>query len=252
MALMKELSLEAVRDSLVRQEDSMVFAIIERAKFPINSKAYEPSEQCGGLSLVEFFVREAEALQAKSGRYQNPEENPFFPENLPSPLVPPYNHPQVFHPSSASVCVNKDIWDMYFNKFLPLFTSEGDDGKYAETVGADLVCLQALSRRIHYGKHVAEVKFSEAPQEYSPLICAQDNHALMKLLTFTNVEEMVKKRVAKKAKVFGQNVTLEDEVSNGDEVKCKVDPCVVSRLYADWVMPLTKIVEVEYLLRRLD
>ena len=56
--------------------------------------------------------------------------------------------------------------------------------------------------------------------------------------------------------VFRQNVTLDDKVNNlttdGDEGKFKVDPFVVSRLYADWVMPLTKLVEVEYLLHRLD
>lgn len=72
----------------------------------------------------------------------------------------------------------------------------------------------------------------------------------MKLLTFEAVEEMVKKRVAKKAKVFGQQVTLNDD--SAKEVKGKVDPSLVSRLYDEWIMPLTKHVEVEYLLRRLD
>ena len=33
--------------------------------------------------------------------------------------------------------------------------------------------LQAISRRIHYGKFVAEVKFRDSPQEYEPLIRAQ-------------------------------------------------------------------------------
>lgn len=61
----KELTLDSVRDSLIRQEDSIVFALIERARFPLNPKAYEPSERLGGVSFAEFFVREAEALQAK-------------------------------------------------------------------------------------------------------------------------------------------------------------------------------------------
>lgn len=33
--------------------------------------------------------------------------------------------------------------------------------------------LQALSRRIHYGKFVAEVKFREAPDDYTPAIRAK-------------------------------------------------------------------------------
>lgn len=84
----------------------------------------------------------------------------------------------------------------------------------------------------------------------------QDNNSLMDLLTFKGVEEKVKKRVEKKARTFGQRVTLEDnagkqEGTAGDS-ECKIDPKVLSKLYDQWVMPLTKDVEVEYLLRRLD
>lgn len=71
----------------------------------------------------------------------------------------------------------------------------------------------------------------------------------MKLLTFKNVEEMVKRRVEKKAAVFGQRVSLDD---TEPDQKPKIDQAIVSRLYDEWVMPLTKLVQVEYLLRRLD
>lgn len=63
------------------------------------------------------------------------------------------------------------------------------------------------------------------------------------------MEEAVKKRVAKKAMTFGQEVKLGDDGNIG---KYKVDPAIVSRLYGEWVIPLTKDVEVEYLLHRLD
>ncbi|KAJ9167658.1 hypothetical protein P3X46_019272 [Hevea brasiliensis] len=245
------LNLESVRDSLIRQEDTIVFSLIERARYPVNSRLYN---QTLGLvpgfsrSLVHFIVKETEAIQAKAGRYENPEENPFFPNGLPPSVVPTHKYPQVLHPAAASININEHIWDMYFNQLLPLFVAEGDDGNYASTAASDLNCLQALSRRIHYGKYVAEVKFREAPQDYEPLIRAKDRDALMNLLTFKNVEEMVKKRVAKKATVFGQEVTL----GNNSSGNYKIDPLIVSHLYAEWVMPLTKLVEVEYLLRRLD
>lgn len=77
----------------------------------------------------------------------------------------------------------------------------------------------------------------------------QDSNSLMDLLTFKAVEEKVKKRVEKKAKIFGQNITLEDNAGCNE---CKIDPTVLSKLYDQWVMPLTKDVEVEYLLHRLD
>uniref|UniRef100_A0A0A9DSP5 Chorismate mutase n=1 Tax=Arundo donax TaxID=35708 RepID=A0A0A9DSP5_ARUDO len=249
----EQLSLAAVRDALVREEDSVVFALIERARLPRNAPAYVPAA-AGGPSLVEFFIREAEALNAKAGRYQKPEDVPFFPQELTLNLFPTKIHPKVLHPTASSASVNDAIWKMYFNELLPLFTVDGDDGNYAETVSLDFACLQVLSRRIHYGKYVAEVKFKDAPQDYSSLIQAKDSNSLMNLLTFKAVEEKVKKRVEKKAGIFGQNVTLEDTVKQeGGAVdsECKVDPKVLSKLYDQWVMPLTKDVEVEYLLRRL-
>ncbi|KAM7459569.1 hypothetical protein LguiA_036563 [Lonicera macranthoides] len=251
------LTIESVRKSLIQQEDTIVFTLIERAKFPMNFPAYDSDRaRIPGFSgsLVDYVVQQTEAIQSKVGRYESPEEQPFFPDNLPSSiLVPPPNYPQILHPAATSININRRIWDFYFNELLPLFVVEGDNGNYVPTVACDLDCLQALSRRIHYGKYVAEVKFTGAPEDYGPAIRAQDGEALMKLLTFESVEAMVKKRVEKKSMVFGQEVSLNDD-NNADEKKgkYKVDPSIVSRLYEDWVMPLTKEVQVEYLLRRLD
>lgn len=247
----KEFTLESVRESLIRQEDTIIFSLIERAKFAFNSSLYgESSIEIPGFygSLIHYIVKEIERIEAKVGRYENPEEHPFFPDDLPCSLLPPHNYTQVLHPAAASININKKIWEMYF-KLLPLLTEKGpDDGNYASIAASDLACLQALSRRIHYGKFVAEVKFREAPQDYGAAIRAQDRDALMKLLTFESVEEMVRRRVEKKAMVFGQEVSLSDDI-NG---KYKVDPTILSRLYGEWIMPLTKLVQVDYLLRRLD
>ncbi|KAJ7958493.1 Chorismate mutase [Quillaja saponaria] len=245
-------TLESVRDALTRQEDTIVFSLIERAKFPINSQTYNESyvSVLGfRTSLVGFIVRNTEAIEAKAGRYKNHEENPFLPGHLPLSVVPSYPYPEVLHPAAAFININKSIWKMYFGKLLPSITAPGDDGNYASTAASDLTCLQALSRRIHYGKFVAEVKFRESPQDYEPAIRSQDREALLKLLTSESVEEMVKKRVGKKAMVFGQDVSLD---TNDNKGNYKVNPSIVSRLYGQWVIPLTKLVEVEYLLRRLD
>nr|AFK41827.1 unknown [Lotus japonicus] len=246
-------TLESVRKGLVRQEDTIVYGLIDRARFPLNSHTYEENYSkipgfCG--SLVEFVVQNTEAVQAKAGRYQNPEENAFFPEHFPLSIVPSYPFTQILHPGAASININKSIWKKYFDELLPILVASGGDGNYAQTAASDLSLLQAISRRIHYGKFVAEVKFRESPQDYEPLIRAKDREGLMKLLTFESVEEMVRKRVEKKAMVFGQDVGL-----NGDDekkVKRKFDPSVASRSYQKWIIPLTKEVQVEYLLRRLD
>ncbi|MCL7037295.1 hypothetical protein MKW94_019274 [Papaver nudicaule] len=236
------MDLESVRKSLIRQEDSIVFCLIERAKFPFNSSLYKPSLQIPGFdgSLIQYILKETEILEAKVGRYESPEEHPFFPDGLPFPLIPspPAKSPEFLHAAASSINMNRDIWKFYSDELLPLFAKEGDDGSYACTGVADINCLQALSRRIHYGKFVAEVKFRDAPEKYGPAI---------------HVEEMVKKRVQKKARIFGQEVNINKKAGDCKKQKnCKIDPSVVSRLYGEWVMPLTKLVEVEYLLRRLD
>ena len=40
--------------------------------------------------------------------------------------------------------------------------------------------------------------------------------------------------------------------ANGSAPHCKVSPDNIAMLYDKWVMPLTKQVQVEYLLRRLE
>ena len=63
------MTLDTVRDSLIRQEDTIIFSLIERAKYPINSPTYQESNNASipgfSGSFIRFFVKESEALQAK-------------------------------------------------------------------------------------------------------------------------------------------------------------------------------------------
>ena len=74
----------------------------------------------------------------------------------------------------------------------------------------------------------------------------------MELLTFEAVEAVIKKRVEAKAKAFGQEVRIMGEGDEAADPTYKINPKLVANLYGDWIMPLTKEVQVEYLLRRLD
>jgi chorismate mutase len=109
--------------------------------------------------------------------------------------------------------------------------------------------MQALSKRIHYGMFVAEAKFRESPDEYSSAIRAQDAEALLATLTFPQQEAAVVARVRGKAATFGQDL---DSTGQAKNAQYKVEPELVAELYEKWVMPLTKEVQVKYLLRRLD
>ncbi|XAR51699.1 Chorismate mutase [Bertholletia excelsa] len=250
----KMYTLEGMRHSLIRQEDSIIFSLLERAQYCFNGDTYNPNAlSIDGFdgSLVEFMVRETEKLHAQVGRYGSPDEHPFFPDDLPIPLLPPLRYPQVLHPIADSININSKIWDMYFRDLLPRIVKEGDDGNCGSTAVCDTICLQALSKRIHYGKFVAEAKFRASPAAYEAAIRAQDSEGLMGLLTYPAVEEVIKRRVKTKAKTYGQEVTINGE-GDGAEPVCKIQPSLVADLYGDWIMPLTKQVQVEYLLRRLD
>jgi chorismate mutase len=62
------------------------------------------------------------------------------------------------------------------------------------------------------------------------------------------VVPQVIERVRLKAATFGVDLS-----SGGDGcTSYRVQPEVVAQLYEKWIMPLTKEVEVQYLLRRLD
>ncbi|PIN14831.1 Chorismate mutase [Handroanthus impetiginosus] len=248
-------TLEGIRNSLIRQEDSIIFSLVERAQFCYNAETYDPDAfVIDGFrgSLVEYIVKETEKLHAKVGRYQGPDENPFFPDDLPEPMLPPLEFPRVLHPAADSLNINVQVWNMYFKNLLPRLVKKGDDGNYGSAANCDTICLQVLSKRIHYGKFVAEAKFRASPDVYEAAINAQDGAQLMDLLTYTEVEQAIKKRVEMKTRTYGQEVTADGGEGNAVDPVYKINPSLVAELYGDWIMPLTKQVQVEYLLRRLD
>ena len=70
----------------------------------------------------------------------------------------------------------------------------------------------------------------------------------------------VVRRVRRKAAIYGQDLDSEPSASDGNgaeapvpsQVQYKVSPDSIATLYDKWVMPMTKQVQVAYLLRRLD
>ncbi|WOL07788.1 hypothetical protein Cni_G16537 [Canna indica] len=249
----KILTLESVRQSLVRQEDTIIYGLLERTQYCYNAATYYQHTSyndgfCG--SLVEYMVRKTEKLHAQFGRYKSPAEHPFFPDDLPEPVLPPVAYPKVLHPIADSININHKIWNLYFVILLPRMVKAGNDGNCGSSVLCDTICLQALSRRIHYGKFVAEAKFRQSPDLYEPAIRAQDRDQLINLLTYDTVENANLQRVEEKARIFGQDLTFSNQ--NGAPPAYKIDSQLVAELYGNWIMPLTKEVQIEYLLRRLD
>ncbi|KAF2690462.1 chorismate mutase [Lentithecium fluviatile CBS 122367] len=249
----KALDLANIRFQLIRLEDTITFHLIERVQFPLNKTVYIP----GGvhipgsdLSLLDWMLFEQERLQSLVRRYQSPDEYPFFPEALQTPILKPLNYPQILHPNHVNV--NSKLKESYIAHILPatcMQTGRGDRGENQENYGSaatcDVLCLQALSRRIHFGKFVAEAKFVKETERFVGLIKAEDRQGIDAAITDAKVEQKVLERLKLKAKTYGT------DPENGGTSAAKVNADAVAAMYKDWVIPLTKEVEVEYLMQRL-
>ena len=243
----QQLRLSNIRNVLVRLEETIIFALIERAQFRQNAVVYEPGalhDVIGDMSIAGYLLYETEKIHARMRRYTSPDEHPFFRE-LPDPILPALRFDEnPLHPNNINI--NQRIWDAYGSAIIPLICQGGDDQQYGSTAVCDVMVLQALSKRIHYGKFVAESKFQADSAAYSALIRVGDEGGIMSALTDLQVEQQVLERVGLKARTYCRE--LSDVSAAGIY---KVDPDAVVQVYRDWIMPLTKDVQLQYLLGRL-
>lgn len=114
----------------------------------------------------------------------------------------------------------------------------------------DVACLQALSRRVHFGKFVAEAKFLKEKEKFTKLIKDKDIDGINREITDEKVELQVLERLRKKATSYGRDPGLPENEQEQGPLKVNVEAVV--NLYKDWIIPLTKKVEIDYLLARLD
>lgn len=238
-----------------RLEDTITFHLIERVQFALNKTIYTPgalSIPNSELSLLDWYLREQEKLQSLIRRFESPDEYPFFPDAVGKPILSPLNYPKVLYQNDVNV--NDQIRRFYVDKFLPAVCPDfgrEDRGEreenYGSTATCDIACLQALSRRIHFGKFVAESKFRSEEEKFTRLIKAEDREAIGEAITNKAVEKTVLNRLRLKAQTYGTDPA---DANGGSGTKINVD-AVVS-MYEDFVIPLTKVVEVEYLMQRLN
>lgn len=197
------------------------------------------------------MLREQERVQSMVRRYQSPDEYPFFPDALEEPILQPLNYPHILHPNNVNV--NDKLKQSYIDQILPnACTRYGREerGEGQENFGSaatcDVACLQALSRRIHFGKFVAESKFQSETDRFVKLIKAEDRKGIDEAITNASVEKKVLERLRLKAKTYGTDPSI------AGDGPVKIDADAVVHMYLDHVIPLTKEVEVEYLMQRLE
>ena len=216
-----------------RLEDTITFHLIERVQFPLNPTIYRPGGvniPNSSLSLFDWTLREQESLQSLIRRYQSPDEYPFFPDALRDPILRPLHYPHILHLNDVDV--NKELKQKYIEVILPSacrqFAKE-DRGETEENYGSAATCdvslLQALSRRIHFGKFVAESKFRQETERFVGLIRAADRVGIETAITNVEVENKVLERLRLKAQTYGTDPSV------GDGARGKVDVDAVVTMY---------------------
>jgi chorismate mutase len=241
-----QLQIQQVRHVLIRLEETIIFALIERSQFLRNAAVYEAGRfapPLEGQSLCGFMLQECERSHAKVRRYTSPDEHPFF-TNLPEPILPAIgygNNP--LYPNSINI--NDRIRARYESEILDRITQPGDDEQYGSTAVCDVACLQALSKRIHYGKFVAESKCLAATKELQHATQSRDPDAVWHAITDAAVEDKVLDRVHHKA------CTYTNELKQATS-QWSLQPDVIRDIYKDFIIPLNKEVQVAYILTRQE
>ncbi|KAI6147191.1 chorismate mutase [Pisolithus tinctorius] len=271
------LSLERIRSILIRLEDTIIFGLIERAQFAHNAKMYvnggipELKEKGIEGSWLGWFLREIETFHAKARRYTSLDEYPFT-SNLPEPVLPPLAFPKILYKNNVNV--NPSILSFYTRFIVPRITQRAtialsalkrsngivggdeceDDANYGSAATIDVEILQAISKRVHYGKFVAESKFRDHPAAFVPHIRSRNAAELEELIMRRDVVQKLLTRLRRKAATYAQEFGPDGEPIANSHLNgnAKVDVDGVVELYENYIIPLTIEVEVDYLLQRLD
>lgn len=93
---------------------------------------------------------------------------------------------------------------------------------------------------------MAESKFQSETEKFTRLIKAGDRAGIDAAITNAAVEKKVLERLELKARTYGTDPSI------GADGPGKINAEAVVAMYKDFVIPLTKEVEVEYLMQRLD
>jgi chorismate mutase len=170
-------------------------------------------------------LRGQEALHSTVRRYESPDEYAFFPDALQKPILQPLHYPAILHPNSVNV--NRQVKAAYIDMILPAACAHKEERSeqqenYGSAATCDVLCLQAISRRIHFGKFVAESKFRTETERFVKLIKAEDRKGIDEAITNMVVEKKVLERLKLKAKTYG---TDPDAASQG-RGKINVDAVV--------------------------
>lgn len=126
------------------------------------------------------------------------------------------------------------LLSFYFSNFLPA-NSGTQKLSPASAFFKDLNVLLRISERMQLGIDVAKAKFQINPELYRKLATENNAEEINKLLTNNEVEQKILQRVGNAAQKFSS-------------VNPLFNPQSVTSFFKDCIIPLTKEIELKYLL----
>jgi chorismate mutase len=99
-------------------------------------------------------------------------------------VIDALDFPDLLGVDKDEVNVNPEVLRWYVEKIVGQLCNSGDDEQHGSTVLCDINALQALSRRVHLGKFVAESKYLVSPEEYSSMVQNGDVVGILKVMAY--------------------------------------------------------------------
>ncbi|KAI9079235.1 hypothetical protein K1719_038840 [Acacia pycnantha] len=198
----------------------------------------ERREECSGL------VSKLEHLQAAFGGFSVPEEVPFFPQELPEEwrsatdpaAMPEPENPLVLDPVATAPNFISKLWSLYVLGILAhMNLKQHNDGRQGSALTCDASCIQAISKRVHWGKFLAEAKFQSRPDEFKQAVEAQSLEKLNSCLMCQEHRDGAVKRYVQMA-----NATADKQVA------------LAANVYIGLVLPFTEVRERDYIVAKLS
>jgi chorismate mutase len=99
------ITLADIRSTLIRLEETIIFALIERSQFRANPAVYSKDEEthAKGKSFLDLFFGQIEKAHSLMRRYTSPDEHPFYPEELERPILPLLNYSAIIRPNNINL-----------------------------------------------------------------------------------------------------------------------------------------------------
>lgn len=130
--------------------------------------------------------------------------------------------------------VEEKLFSFYFSKIL-FENCANKDLDVSSILAKDLNLLSLVTERLLLGISVAKAKFQSEPELYQKLAKENNKEEIMRKLTNSEVEEKILFRIEEKAKQL-------------NFVNPDFNPEVAVSFYRDCIIPLTKEIELAYLL----